>query len=535
MRTLSIAAKLYLTISAVGVLLLFITLTYSYQHEQSLVEQLAVNQAKGLSSSYFESVNTLMVSGAMNQQSVLHKKMLGQANVNEIKIIRGTSVSSLFGEGNFPSAGFDEWDRRALEGEEVVRRHRQGEEPVLTVITPILMTEDYDGINCLMCHITSKEGDIGGATKVEYSLHQAQNKINTALWQQAALLAVVFSLGILALALVFKKAVVSPLKQLRTRLARVSSEADLTESFITEQQDEIGEVYQSIELLLEQFRVSLNVLVNNSHELHSTAEQVHEVAESTEHSVCELKEGTDSVATTMMQMEASAGEVLQNAQFTASRSETANQQAQKGADEAAEVKAQINHLVEVVTEASQSLDQLDERSEKVSLVVEVISSIAEQTNLLALNAAIEAARAGEQGRGFAVVADEVRSLASRTHDSTEEIKAINEELRQQKEKVVGTMSTVIQSAQTSSNNVHTLSGLLQTIAEQSVEISDLNSQVAHAAEEQSKAIEAINHHLGAIRHIAEKSAQDAATDNEISDHVVELSEKLEQVVNSYKL
>ncbi|GGA65599.1 methyl-accepting chemotaxis protein [Neiella marina] len=534
MKQLSIAAKLYLTMSLVGLTLLLMTLSFTYQHERNLVRQMASNQATALASSYFESVNTLMLSGAMTQQPLLHQKMLSQANVEQLEIIRGQSVTAMFGSSKQATTD-DELSRRALNGEAIEQFSSSASEPLLTILTPIVMTSNHDGIDCLMCHATSTEGEIGGAVRIHYSLADAEQRIYQALWQQAGLLAVVFVIGIAALALVFRRTVVARLNDLRKKLALISHQSDLSIELRNQHSDEIGQVYRSIEQLLKQFHHSVEQLASHTHLLHDTAEQVHHVAASTEKSVVELKEGTDSVATTMTQMESSSAEVLQNAKYTAERSASANQQARSGAQESQRVREQIEQLAKLVASASDSLEQLEERSDKVSTVVEVISSIAEQTNLLALNAAIEAARAGEQGRGFSVVADEVRSLANRTHDSTDEIKAINEELRQQKNQVFTIIEQVIQSAQDSSGSIQHLAEQLQTIETQSDEISKLNAQVAQAANEQTKAMEEINRHLGAIRQIAEQSAEDAATDNAISDKVVSLSEKLEAIVNAYKL
>ncbi|RCU45301.1 methyl-accepting chemotaxis protein [Corallincola holothuriorum] len=535
MKNFSIASKIYLTISAVGVVLLIITLAFSYHHESDLVAELAEQQVLATSDAYFESINTLMLAGAMDKRHILKDKMITQPNIRELRLMRGVSVSQLYGIGIPDQQPQDELDQAALAGSNVNLRHVLNDELVQTLITPIVMKKNHDGINCLSCHVTSKEGDIAGAVRISYSLEQAHNKIVQAMWHQGGLLTLVFIAGSLMLILVFRSFVAKPLASLSQRLRSACSNADLSENFATDKTDEVGELSNAIDTLVTHFKSNLHQLIANSHRLNETAAQVASLAESTETSVIELKTGTDSVATSMTQMEASAREVKQNAEYTAERSASASQQARSGSEDASRVTQDIHALVTSVDKASNSLSELDARSQKVATVVDVISAIAEQTNLLALNAAIEAARAGEQGRGFAVVADEVRSLANRTHESTVEIKQIIDELRQQSQVAVSTMHSANDAAERSANAVDQLATLLETISGHSQEITDLNAQMATASHEQSTAVEETNRHISAIREIAETSAQQVHEDEEISEKMLALAQQMEQSVNKYKI
>jgi len=200
-----------------------------------------------------------------------------------------------------------------------------------------------------------------------------------------------------------------------------------------------------------------------------------------------------------------------------------------------ETIAIINHLADDVEQGASAVNQLREDSENVGTVLDVIRGIAEQTNLLALNAAIEAARAGEQGRGFAVVADEVRTLAGRTQESTQEIQEMIESLQTGSKEAVELMTQ---------SSEQTLSGVQQTgkagealtaIANEVERINDMNTQIASAAEEQSSVAEEINHNVVSISQVTSETAQGAEQTARASEDLANLATDLQNMVARFKV
>ena len=534
LMNLSIVTKLYLAMTVVGIALLVITLTYSIRHERGLVDELALQQAEAFGQSYFEAINTLMVSGAMSQRDLLHSKMLALPNIRELRIIRSSKISELYGAGTAGGQPEDALDRRALEGVPVTRKSTNDGEAVLTILRPLVMTQNYSGINCLSCHPTNKEGDIGGAVRVTYSLQEANQKITRASWTQAGLMGGVFAFGIFVLVMVFRRYVATPLKGLNRKLKQAVAKADLSESFATGRDDELGEVTQSMDLLISQFRDTLGQLAASSRDLNETADQLSLTTQETESVVVKLKDDTNAVAVSLNQMDATAHDVNQTAQHTTERSSNASELAESGAQEMSQVVENIKQLVAAVKQTESDLETLKQQSEDVGAVVQVIESIADMTNLLALNAAIEAARAGEHGRGFAVVADEVRSLATRTQSSTAEIAGIIERLRSQTEESVNAMEQVDQQALNAADEIAALSEHLRGIAESSEEISQLNLGVTEATSQQAEVADSVNQHIEEIRLVAERSAQNIHRSNAVSEKMVSLSNHLDELVKRYK-
>ncbi|WP_407012714.1 methyl-accepting chemotaxis protein [Pseudomonas sp. O230] len=225
----------------------------------------------------------------------------------------------------------------------------------------------------------------------------------------------------------------------------------------------------------------------------------------------------DQLATASNELSATAHEVAGSAASAASAAKGADGSVNVGMVVIASSQANINRLASDVTQAMNEVNKLARDSEEVGSVLEVIRSIAEQTNLLALNAAIEAARAGESGRGFAVVADEVRNLARRTQASVEQIRHVVEQIQSGTQGVVVTMTNSHANAQESARQISDAANSLSSIRDAVSIISDMNVQIASAAEEQSAVAEEVNRNVASIRTVTEALNAQATESAQISN------------------
>jgi len=232
---------------------------------------------------------------------------------------------------------------------------------------------------------------------------------------------------------------------------------------------------------------------------------------------------------------ATVHEVARNTSNAANATEVANEEMDKGSQVVTRTVDRISQLAAEVGQSADIIQQLAKDSESVGGVLDVIRGIADQTNLLALNAAIEAARAGEQGRGFAVVADEVRTLAGRTQQSTQEIQEMIERLQTGAVSAVDTMERGRENAQASVCDAALAGHSLESITSSVTSIRDVNTQVASAAEEQSAVAEEIKGSIINISEIAERTALGAQETSRASEHLAELSNRLQSLVGGFKI
>nr|VVV04686.1 Methyl-accepting chemotaxis protein McpQ [Aliivibrio wodanis] len=338
-----------------------------------------------------------------------------------------------------------------------------------------------------------------------------------------------------ALILIIIKSILSSIEKAKSTVEQIQKNSDLTQRIDLNAKDEIGQLSNSIDKMLCTFQESIKTVSSTSTQLASTADGVSSITTSTSHSVNEQQRELDLVATAMNEMTSTVMEVAQNANNAESFALETDKEAQQGKQVVNSTIKTIETLAQEIERASSVINNLEHDSHQIGSILDVIKGIAEQTNLLALNAAIEAARAGEQGRGFAVVADEVRSLASRTQESTEEIQQMIEKLQQGTKTAVSVMQQSQTYANDSVNNARVAGDALAAITNSVTQISDMNTQIATAAEEQGAVAEEINTNIVNINHAAETTASGAEETSRESENVANLASDLKKIVNQFKV
>ena len=349
------------------------------------------------------------------------------------------------------------------------------------------------------------------------------------------LLATALALGFgLIAAWAITRQIVIPLNQTLKVAERVAA-GDLTLNLISKRQDELGQLQRAMQSMTLGLRELIGGISDGVTQIASAAEQLSAVTEQTSAGVNSQKVETDQVATAMNEMTATVQEVARNAEEASEAAVAADQQAREGDKVVGEAIAQIERLAKEVGNSTTAMGELKRESDKIGSVLDVIKSVAQQTNLLALNAAIEAARAGEAGRGFAVVADEVRSLAQRTQKSTEEIEELIVGLQNGTQQVATIMDNSRALTESSVELTRRAGGSLENITRTVSAIQSMNQQIAAAAEQQSAVAEEINRSVLNVRDVSEQTSAASEETAASSVELARLGTHLRMLVGKFKV
>ncbi|EKA3900688.1 cache domain-containing protein [Vibrio cholerae] len=372
---------------------------------------------------------------------------------------------------------------------------------------------------------------------IQVAEFRAQREAQSAeqLWSILGLSVVGLIITIIVVSLLVSRGV-APLQHVVASLQDVAAgEGDLTVRLKVESQDEVGEVAKAFNAFMDKLHPLIQDIRTSAEEVQYAAGELDSQTTQSSQQMNDHSLETDKVVTAVTEMSATAREVANNTNETSQAIESANSQIIEAQEEVNRAIEGIGELVHEVNLTSEAIQELSQQTEQITNVLNVIGGIADQTNLLALNAAIEAARAGEQGRGFAVVADEVRSLASRTQNSTQEISDMLSALHQGVSKAVSSMSISQQrgekTAQESALIKERLAGISQSVGT----IQDMGIQTASAAEQQSAVAEDINQNLVAIQQIVNQLSENLQLSESISTQLAQSGQQMGNLVSHFKL
>ncbi|WP_028766390.1 methyl-accepting chemotaxis protein [Shewanella fidelis] len=394
--------------------------------------------------------------------------------------------------------------------------------------------------------LSISEGELGQLRKAvattETALKQLESlALNTITEKQNSAFVVGLSIAVLiALVLVFAtltiiRSIIEPVKRITEVITHIEVNKDLAMRCDESTNDELGQIASHFNSMVASFQQLIHQVTQSVETMNQSCQELSSnVAKASQGAENQLNE-TDMVATAITEMGATIDEIAKNTELAADKASMTHDNAQSGQTGVEHTIERIELLAQQINQSASVVAELEKDSETIGSVLDVIRGIAEQTNLLALNAAIEAARAGEQGRGFAVVADEVRSLAMRTQESTEEIAAIIQTLQARTHSIVSLMQASRDQGNESAEQAASAGTLLQQINSDVTNILDMSTQIAAAIEEQSMVAAEVNQNVVVIRDIAQETADVATQNSSATEDVRERAEFLQDAVSKFKV
>lgn len=530
--------KIWIRLTSAIWLMLVVTWTGVIWWGSTMNREAAINQAKDFSHSVREmtlaGLTGMMITGTVGQRAVFLDQIKQLAIVKDLKVIRAKPVVAQFGPGQASEAANDDVERRVEEtGKEFSEVQSGPDGESLRVVYPALASKNYLGKNCITCHQVP-EGTVLGVVSMRISLtkvNEAVRDFSVKIFVSAVLVSVPFLAFIY---LFIRRFVTEPLEEMTAGLRAIAAgRGNLTRRLQVRSQDEIGQASSVFNQMMEQFAGLVRQVGNTSNHVFDTSHQLTADANKVANGSQRQTEQSAVAAAAVEQVVASIAAIARSAESVYAQAQESLARSEEGNESLNRLMSSVRSVEQAVTGIAESVNQFMGSTDAISVMTREVKDIAEQTNLLALNAAIEAARAGEQGRGFAVVADEVRKLAEKSARSALEIDAITQKLGQQSVAVKGAISDGLDHLNTSRESANTVQSVLAAASDNVARVGHGLDEIAKATEEQQRVSADVAANIEDIAAMARDNSGAVEQTTSAARQLESLSEELKSAVGQF--
>ena len=501
----------------------------------------AIAQAEDFAHSIHEmtmaGLTGMMITGTIGQREVFLDQITQLSVIKDLRVIRAEAVSRQFGAGSRAMPVLDADEQAALTSrQEVVRVERDATNgEYLRVVKPALAAENYLGKNCIACHQVPA-GTPLGLVSMKVSLDKVNEAVDDFMWK-SVVSALVLSLPLIGFVIIFiRRFVVTPLAAMNHSLAEIAKgEGDLTRRLPVAGRDEIGQMATAFNEMLGTIGQLVRQVSESAAQVTGSAQQLSASADRVADGSRRQHDQTEHAATSVDHMAANIAQVAASAERVHQGSQESLRRAEDGSSTLVSLVAEVGHAEDAVRQMANSVEQFVESTTAITSMTREVREIAEQTNLLALNAAIEAARAGEQGRGFAVVADEVRKLAEKSARSAGDIDAVTAQLSRQSVAVRAAIHQGLEHLASSRDAVSMVSGAIASANESVAAVGHGLDEIAEATEQQRGASAAVASSIEAIAAMARDNNAAVESTASAARDMESLASQLQQTVARFRV
>jgi methyl-accepting chemotaxis protein len=500
--------KIWVRLTAAIWIMLIIAWSGMIFWQSSVNHQTANDQARNFSLSMHEAtmagLTGMMITGTVGQRDIFLDQIKQLSSIRDLKVVRGENVSKQFGPGTAKDAAdIDAIEKQVLtSGQDFSEIQSDGKGDFLRVVRAVKAQKNYLGKDCLMCHQVPEQ-TVLGVVSMKITLDEV-NKAVHAQQLKSFLAAFIVSIPLLAFIYLFiRNFVTIPLDIMVKGLREISSgEGDLTRRLDIRSKDEIGDAANAFNDMMSKFSALVRHVSESASQVSSAARELSGNAGQVAKSSLQQNEKSSSAAASVEEMVSSIASIAQSTEHVHEQSRESLRRSDEGNQSLSRLIGEVGLVENTVKEIANSVTQFVKSTEAITSMTREVKDIADQTNLLALNAAIEAARAGEQGRGFAVVADEVRKLAEKSSASAGEIDAITHTLSQQADVVRQSITKGLEHISSSQHSMETVAEVLAAASNSVTEVGRGLDDIATATEEQRRVSSDVAQNIESIASMA---------------------------------